>query len=192
MRYEPEKISRSFFETEQEASQVCRELFGGPEWLLLDEAAITEKQLLERVLARLPEHLHLRTKALFEGWYRQVPPIEATNQLVFQLKEAGYRLFILSNAAKSFYSYCPQQMPAYPCFDGVVVSADEQVVKPNEKIYRILFERFHLVPQESFFIDDRQENLDAAQTLGMQGFRFTGNIDELTEALHHAGVHIKR
>lgn len=192
MRYEPEKISRSFFENEQEANQVCKELFGGPEWLLLDADAITEEQLLAGVLSRLPEHLHARTKDLFAGWYKQVPPIEATNQLAFQLKEAGYRLFILSNAAKSFYSYCPQQMPAYSCFDGVVVSADEKAVKPDETLYRILFKRYNIIAQESFFIDDREENIAAAEKLGMQGFRFTGKIDEIIDALHHAGVHIKR
>jgi 2-haloacid dehalogenase len=55
---------------------------------------------------------------------------------------------------------------------GIVLSGEEKVCKPDPKIYKILLERYQLRPEESVFIDDRQENLDAAKTLDIHTILF--------------------
>ena len=56
--------------------------------------------------------------------------------------------------------------------DGMVVSSREKVMKPDERIYRILLDRYHLNAEDTLFIDDRLENIRAAEKLGIQGWHY--------------------
>jgi len=55
---------------------------------------------------------------------------------------------------------------------GKIISGAEKVIKPNHAIYKLLLERFSLIPEETVFIDDRPENIEAAQVLGIHGIVF--------------------
>ena len=94
-----------------------------------------------------------------------------TAELVADLKAAGYRLYVLSNMSREFIDFL-RLKPVYRHFDGEVVSCEEFTVKPEEKIYRILLDRYGLKPEESLFIDDRPANVEAAEGLGIRGFHF--------------------
>lgn len=97
--------------------------------------------------------------------------IRPTADLVAELKAAGYRLYVLSNMSREFIDFL-RRKPVYRYFDGEVVSCEELTVKPEERIYRILLERYGLDPQETLFIDDRKANIEAAERLGIHGFLF--------------------
>ena len=47
------------------------------------------------------------------------------------------------------------------------------MIKPEPGIYRHLFQQYDLIPEESLFLDDHQENLDTASRMGMQTFLVT-------------------
>ena len=98
-------------------------------------------------------------------------PIPATEALVRDLKAAGYRLYVLSNMAREFIAHL-RRFPVYGLFDGEVISCEEQTVKPEPRIYRILLDRYGLAPEETLFIDDRPANLEAAARFGIHGFLF--------------------
>ncbi len=70
----------------------------------------------------------------------------------------------------------PRLLKLYPIFadffDDVVVSGAEKMVKPDPEIYQLAIERFNLAPARSLFIDDKQDNIDAAINAGMQGHLF--------------------
>jgi epoxide hydrolase-like predicted phosphatase len=57
-------------------------------------------------------------------------------------------------------------------FDAVIISAEVGVMKPDPKIYQIAMEQLGVTPDESIFVDDTAENVDAARALGMTGIRF--------------------
>lgn len=97
--------------------------------------------------------------------------IEPTERLIADLKAAGYRLYVLSNMSKEFIEFL-RRVPVYRHFDGEVVSCEERVVKPDPAIFRILTERYALEPGETLFIDDREANVEAARSCGMEGFLF--------------------
>ena len=61
------------------------------------------------------------------------------------------------------------------------MSAEEKLLKPDPAIYRRLFERFDIRPEESFFIDDIQENIDGAKACGMDGYCFADGDVESSE-----------
>lgn len=109
--------------------------------------------------------------------------IALTEALIHDLKAAGYRLYVLSNMSKEFIEFL-RRVPVYRYFDGEVVSCEEGVCKPEPEIYRLLLTRYGLDPQETLFIDDRKENVEAAEREGITGFWFDrrdveGTVNEL-------------
>lgn len=68
-------------------------------------------------------------------------------------------------------------------FDGAVVSGEEGVIKPDPAIYRILLDRFALDPERAFYVDDRIENVRAAEEVGMRASVFV-DAPTLRRRLH--------
>lgn len=97
--------------------------------------------------------------------------IVPTARLIEELKGAGYKLYVLSNMSREFIDFLRLQ-PVYRHFDGEVISCEERVVKPEPHIYQILKERYALTEGEALFIDDRAENITAAEKEGICGFHF--------------------
>ena len=100
--------------------------------------------------------------------------IAPTATLIKDLKRAGYRLFVLSNMSRDFIDFLRQQ-ELYANFEGDVVSCEVGVVKPMPQIYDILLEKFSIDAEETIFIDDRRENVDAAAAKGISVFHFDRN-----------------
>ena len=97
--------------------------------------------------------------------------VVATKRLIQSLKQTGYKLYVLSNMSKEFIEFLREQ-EVYSNFEGEVVSCEEHIVKPDAEIYRCLTSRYGLDVAETLFIDDRQQNVDAARNEGWQGFKF--------------------
>ncbi len=100
--------------------------------------------------------------------------IAPTAALIRDLKAAGYKLYVLSNMSREFIDFL-RTKEVYSCFDGDVVSCEVGVVKPMPQIYDILIDRFSLVPSETLFIDDRRENVEAAEAKGINAYHFDRN-----------------
>ena len=57
-------------------------------------------------------------------------------------------------------------------------------MKPQKEMYEHFYERFGLDPQECFFIDDLQDNIDGAKATGMDGYCFVdGDLEKLKTCL---------
>ena len=56
--------------------------------------------------------------------------------------------------------------------DGGIISYELGLVKPDDKIYKALMEKYNIVPERAVFIDDREENVQAARALGIKGIIF--------------------
>lgn len=97
--------------------------------------------------------------------------IEATARLIPELKMAGYRVIVLSNMSKEYIDFL-RKKPVYRHFDEEIISCEVGLVKPEREIYELLLTRYGLRPEETIFIDDRQENVDAAAELGITPFLF--------------------
>lgn len=118
-----------------------------------------DKNLTKRILdiSLNPEHLADITA-----------PIPGMVQLAKQLKCNGYKLFLLSNLAQEHYEILQKHHPEIAqLFDGVIISAHVNMLKPHKKIYEHILTQYNLKPQECIFIDNQQENVDAAQACGI-------------------------
>ncbi len=157
---------------------------GGPQLpLFLFERGFFEKYWTEFDRGELTQTEMVREMADFSGrsygecWdfveyikYSLVD-IPRSVELIKELSVRGYRLFCLSNISIEFYDYLKGR-DVFTYFEGHIISALEKVIKPEEAIYRVLFERYGLVPEESLFIDDLEANVKAAAALGMNTVHF--------------------
>ena len=99
------------------------------------------------------------------------------------LKDRGYRLYCLTNWSHETFPIVKEvHARLFELFDGIVVSGEEKMVKPNPEIYNLLLSRYHLNASESIFIDDRQGNVDGANQVGIKGVLFKSS-NELKEQL---------
>lgn len=185
--YNPRRCIARYGRNEEDSKLLLEEIFLSVEWVLCDRGALTEAEAAASIRRRLPERLHEDVTHILSHWYEDMPPIPATNELAARLREAGYKLYLLSNAAPSFYNY-RLTIPAIRYFDGEFLSCDWNLIKPDPEIYRAFCAHFRLVPSRCFFIDDLPYNMEAAIRCGMQGFAYHGNAPALERAMRDAGI----
>lgn len=119
--------------------------------------------------------------------------MEESVALVHELKAAGVPLYGLTNWPAQVWPphrAVPEEAAAFAFldhFDGIVVSGEERLRKPDPAIYLLALERFGLAPSEALFVDDLAENTAAAEALGMHAHRFE-DAGRLRAALHAHGL----
>lgn len=182
LQFDPYVSLNIYCENEEEKEMIYKELFKGPEWIMGDEGKITNGQRYELVKQRIPERLHQTLKLVVENWDMCMKPVEGALDFYQQVKEKGYRTFILSNACNRFYHFFPKFYDL-KSFDGVVVSSEVKMIKPNPAIYECILEKYHLNPEECLFLDDVEANIEAARAVGMKGIVFKDNYEEVKEFL---------
>ena len=74
-----------------------------------------------------------------------------------------------------------QRYDFFQLFEGGIISANEQLVKPDQKIYQLLLQRYHLQAEESLFIDDMLSNIKMAEELHIHGLYLPYQADLRTE-----------
>lgn len=183
LNYDPRLPLEKYVQTETDRAVILKELFQGPEWIEGDLGYITVEEKYQRIKARVPERLHGELKDCVCRWHETMEPAAGAQEFVKHVQEKGYQTYILSNASTEFHLYFPR------CYDvasfrGVVVSADIHMIKPDAGIYRYLLETYGLIPEESLFIDDRPENIEAARELGIKGVVFDGDFDGIEKEFH--------
>lgn len=170
---------------------LLREVFNSVEWIQLDHGTTTEEEAVAAICRRLPQRLHNYVHELvFSWWQRPLLPVEGMEELIGELKGLGYGIYLLSNASSRLHQYF-SRIPASRYFDGMIVSADWKLLKPQREIYEALFREYRLRPEECFFVDDLSLNVEGARNAGMAGAIFHGDVSRLRRELNEAGVPVK-
>jgi 2-haloacid dehalogenase len=122
---------------------------------------------------------HPGQAAMIDAFHQRWPEMMAgemagTVAILCELKEAGTPLYALTNWSHETFPLARERFEFLSWFDGIVVSGQEKLVKPDPQIYRVLVERHGLRPEEIVYIDDNPRNAAAATALGMHGIHFTG------------------
>ena len=141
-----------------------RELDRGGRW---DDA-------VEALAARFP-HRRTLIEAAHERWHASVSgTIDGTVGILDALHQARTTLYAITNFSVEKWTETQDRFPFLKThFRDVVVSAEEQLIKPDPAIFRICLERNGLAPGDCIFIDDSLQNVAAADALGIDGILFT-------------------
>lgn len=87
------------------------------------------------------------------------------------LKNAGKKIYLLSNAQRSFTWQELEMTGLIPCFDGILISSDENCMKPDPEFYNICCERYHLDKAQSVMIgNELKSDMAGAKAAGIDGF----------------------
>lgn len=189
--FAPDKFADRYLMLSAEEKKLLVEvIFKGHMWSALDFGCITEDELLDYAKERIPVRLYGVAEELIKAWDDPILPVPGMAKLTSELKDAGYRLFLLSNAGPRHDEYWPN-VPGSSNFEGKVVSAYEKLFKPQPEIYELLLRRFSLEPSECIFIDDVAPNCAAAWMCGIEPVRFTTET-KLRKELSDRGILFKK
>ena len=145
-----------------------------PLWDELDLGIMKEEDVIDSAVARLPQY-ESQIRLMWDKMINAVRPYDYSKKWIMDLKEKGLNTYLLSNYPDSLFKKSVEcAFPFYPYIDGEVVSSRVKLRKPDERIYKTLFEKYNLVPEECVFFDDRKINIDAAKKLGVNAFLFEG------------------
>lgn len=154
---------------EEVARVLEKEIFKHEDWKLMDRGVLPENELWEKKKRELPEF-----KEYVERLEREVPellrPIEENVRLLPALKKS-FKLYALSNYGKIYFEMVRKKYDFFKLFDGMVISSHVGYLKPEKEIYLELIRRYGIAPEESLFIDDTPENVEAARELGFRAVR---------------------
>lgn len=137
--------------------------------------------------ARFPEYsqlIHAYDERYLESLGGAIQPVV---EIMRALKDAGYRLYCLSNWPAEKFALVRPRYAFFEWFEGRVISGEVGLIKPDKAIFDLLLERVGLPARECLFIDDHERNTCAARELGFQTILFQ-SPQQLEAELRRIGV----
>lgn len=169
--WNPRHLYRQLFESEAEMERFLAEVCT-LEWNAKLDAGASWSEAIEALSREHPNQADL-VRAYRTRWSEMLGgSVPGTLDVLRQLKRAGIPVYALSNWALETYAETRALFPFLDEFDGVVISGEVGVGKPDPAIFRHLCERYLLAPETTVFIDDWERNVEAATRLGFVAIRF--------------------
>jgi len=143
-----------------------------PEWHFQHDAGRTFADMVAERSREFPEYRDHIT-AYSERFPETIPgPVEGMLDLVRALAGRGVPLFAISNfGAESWAQFLPSA-PIFGIFSDIVISGEEKLIKPDAAIFELALKRFDCRADQCLFIDDRRDNIEAGQAVGLAGHHF--------------------
>ena len=192
MDFAPSKFIARLGYTGEDAEALRQEIFRGWEWVAFDRGDITGEDVVNSACSRLPARLHGAARELVFHWWENMIPMPGAKELVTELHDKGYDMYVLSNASQDFHKYF-DLIPGSEFLPRArrLVSSDHKLLKPEHEIYELFFRTFGLAPESCVFIDDNPPNVEAARRLGMQAVVHRGDVARLRRELRELGVDVE-
>jgi 2-haloacid dehalogenase len=171
--WNPRHLYRKLFDGDSDGAmerflaEVCT-----PEWNLRQDVGRPFAEAVAELTGRFPDHADL-IAAYDARWEEMVPGAhDETIEIVRELKARGTPLYCLTNFSTEKFPLMRRRFDVFDLFDGIVVSAEIGMVKPDPAVYRYVVERFGLEAPSCLFVDDVEANVAAASSVGMQAVRY--------------------
>jgi 2-haloacid dehalogenase len=100
-------------------------------------------------------------------------PIAGSVDILAELKALGTPLYCLTNFSAETYPATFERFEFLRWFEGILVSGEVGIIKPDPRIFELLIERFAMDPRRAVYIDDVEANVTAARPFGIHAIRFT-------------------
>ena len=176
--FNPKEIVNNYTKNNEDKKILLDIVFYGQEWLDLDRGTLELPDAIKQIREKLPINLKDTGEKILKTWTEYISEDDKMKNLMKDLKKKGYNTYILSNAPYNMFKYLSNsEIPSL--VDGMIISCEEKVSKPEEEIYNKLFTKFNIKPEESFFIDDRKQNIEASRKLGKAGHVYDMNNIEV-------------
>ena len=179
IRFEPSYMVGRYVSDKQDAALLEEVIFDRLYWDKLDAGTISDEEVINACLSRLPEKLHRYVADIYYNWIYNIPEIDGMRELVRYIKEKyGVRVLLLSNISKYFASH-RDEIPVLSEFEYCVFSGLIGVTKPSKAIFDHLCEVGGIKPEQTVFVDDNINNINASRSFGFNGYLFDGDATKL-------------
>lgn len=166
--------------TEEEAIEMGERIFEDPLWGTLDIGIVDPATVIGHYKEKYPEHAETISWFITHGEFMHVARKRVWSQIP-KLKEKGYKIYLLSNYSEDLFKKHTKDASFMKQLDGMVVSYQKNVCKPDQKIYEYLLKDYDLKPQECLFFDDRLENIERAKQLQFHAIQILSENQLLEE-----------
>lgn len=181
-RYLYKKIFSTDTEMEWFLTNVCTS-----QWNTQQDAGRSFEEGVELLSKKYPEYA-FAINFYYTRWEEMLGgAIEGTVDILRELKGRHRHLYALSNWSAETFPIAKQKYDFLKWFDGIVVSGEEKLVKPDPQIYSRLLTRYNLRAPNCILIDDNQANISKAADLGFETILFT-NPEDLRRILMSRSV----
>jgi 2-haloacid dehalogenase len=172
INWDPRNLYRKLFAGDESAMEAFLSEVCTVEWNERQDAGRTFAEAVAELLPR-----HADKIDLIEAFSRRFDEmitgaVADTVDILADLRRAGVPRYALTNWSAETFPPQRNRFPFLSWFDGIVVSGQEGVIKPDPRLFRILFDRYRIAPHEAVFIDDNPKNAAAADALGIHGIHF--------------------
>jgi putative hydrolase of the HAD superfamily len=152
--------------------------------LAYDRGELTGLEFWRKITSDAGLQLSASQIAELNYWDAQMWTTQNEAMLAWQklLKERGFQTGILSNMGDSVLDNMLQHFAWIEDFDVLIWSYQHNLAKPEAAIYELLLARLGTAPEETLFLDDKLENVEAARHLGIQALQFS-TIEQLRQDL---------
>lgn len=173
------------FDCETE-KRIARAVFENPSWVEFDRGILSTEEVIDLFVHADPE-LEKEIRLVCSKLYQTVTRLDYAIPWIRHLKDQGYQVLYLSNYSDYYFRTTQFALDFLPEMDGGIFSYRVQMVKPHHEIYEKIISDYHLVPDETVFLDDTPINIKAAKECGLHGIVFR-NLDDAKKELEALGV----
>ena len=154
-------------------------------WPEFDRSLKSDEEIIASCIERAPEYEE-DIRMIFERTELLVEEYAYSYRWIKDLKECGYKVYLWSNYGKTSFeaAVANGRLSFLPLIDGRVISYEVQIVKPEPGIYEALIKKYDLVPAECVFLDDKEDNVQAARECGFHGIVVEG-YEQATKVLNN-------
>ncbi len=166
LRWNPGALLNELGFSQQEQAHALANIVHTPEWLALDRGDIS----LDEAVAQSAQRAGLgpdRVRGVYLGVGPSLQPMEALVEQLNPLAAAGHSLYVLSNMPEQTWQHIQDNHKFFNIFNGLLLSFEENLIKPEAAIFQRLLARFDLEAGSTLFIDDHLPNVLAAQEQGL-------------------------
>ena len=184
VEFEPEYMTKQYIENEDDVKIAQEVIFDRLYWDKLDAGTITDQEVIDGIKSRLPERLHKAAVDAYNHWYYHLPFVDGMCEVIEEIKTNGGKLFLLSNISLTFaknWQNVDSLNKLFSLFDGLVFSAEVDMMKPNKDIFEYLISKYNIKASETVFIDDSLKNIKGAEVVGIKGYLFDGDAEKLKQ-----------
>lgn len=166
---------KSYIEGFQFSEEITQRLFDATvlsdAWNEFDRGAMEDEAMIQLFVDNDPG-IEKEIRMICEDVHDMLDIRDYAVPWVRHFKERGYKVLYLSNFSKKAERECPHALTFIPYMDGGIMSYQLKCIKPQPEIYQKLIETYHLTPEECVFLDDREENCEAARKEGIHAIVF--------------------
>lgn len=162
--FKPKDFLMDIFKDAKLADQFF-EVFFTKLWHEYDQGLYTKEQMIQKGLQKMPDQKE-KIKNMMDIWTSYVVGIQKNIDLIHIYQKKGYKVYILSNIPEDSYIYLKEHYNFINQVDGGIYSYQHKLIKPDVEVFEVLLDQYDLKANECIFIDDKKENIRAAERLG--------------------------